>query len=70
MIWSIAQAAWPGTSALPVVNRPRITGHVGVAPDSSWRWLSVGGEDVTQQIMTNCSTRVEFDNYKASYLLL
>ena len=26
--------------------------------------------EVTRKIMTNCSTRVEFNNYKASYLLL
>jgi hypothetical protein len=30
----------------------------------------VGGGVVTNVIMTNCSTRVEFNNYKASYLLL
>ncbi len=33
MIWSIAQAACPGASAWPVVNRPRTRGHVGESPE-------------------------------------
>jgi hypothetical protein len=37
MIWSIAQAAWPGASAWPVVNRPRTVGHVGESLVSTGR---------------------------------
>lgn len=53
-----------------MVNRPKIIAQVGVSPGSVVGAAGLGGGVVTYGIMTNCSTRVEFNNYKASYLLL
>jgi hypothetical protein len=53
-----------------MVNLPRIIAQVGVRPESFRGDAGWGAGLVTHVIMTNCSTRVEFNNYKASYLLL
>jgi hypothetical protein len=80
MIWSIAQAAWPGASSVPVVDRPRTCGHVGVGAAEA----GSAGEDVTGRSShvadlpqrpgkTSCDQFgpwLYLDNYKASYFIL